>query len=471
MFRAAVSGVLIAVFFVLHSVNINRGLLQANDVLYFFFLIAFCDLAVFYVSYFLFRNKGKAVLFTAWVSILFLFFGNIQDELSGISLTGSYTAMKYFLPASMLSVLLLLIFLYRSKRIFFRSTMFLFTLGLLLIIYELVFFISNPSKRNASEKNALSIHQGGCDSCKKPDIYFFLLDEYTGTAGLKNDFHYDNGWFESILESRHFTTVTGARSPYILTIYAMASMLNMNYMTDTVRQKISNNLDYQFALRAINNNAVCHFLEDKGYNIRNLSPFDLPTSPSSFSETFNPSGVSLLYYKTMYGRIRRDLPFMLRGQRLTAWNEAFNERILSNNRVALDEALKPNQVSKPQFTYTHLFMPHAPFGFDSTGNMNPPAVGKTRAQDCDDYLQYLVYTNKLMTRFLDGLIKNTHGEAVILVASDHGYRASCSTIPSTAEHSVLLSYYLPAGYENIRNTPGTSNVEAFRLLFDVIFNK
>jgi len=65
MFRAAVSGVLIAVFFVLHKVNINRGLLQANDILFFFLLISFCLLAIFYGSYFLFHNKGKAAIFTA----------------------------------------------------------------------------------------------------------------------------------------------------------------------------------------------------------------------------------------------------------------------------------------------------------------------------------------------------------------------------------------------------------------------
>jgi hypothetical protein len=468
MFRAAVSGVLIAVFFVLHNINSNRGLLQANEILFIFLFISFCILAIFYGSYRLFHNKGKAAIFTAWVTVLFLFFGNIQDGLSGYTLTGNFTAMRYFLPVSMFSALLLFIFLYRSRRMFGRSTAFLFTLGLLLIIYEGIYFIIAPAK-NVSEKNTLNIQQGGCDSCRNPDIYFFLLDEYTGTAGMRNDFHYDNGWFESMLESRHFTSITGARSPYILTIYAMASMLNMNYMTDTVRQKISNNLDYQSALRAINNNAVCNFLADRGYAIRNLSPFDLPNSPSTFSETFNPSGASLLYYKTLYGRIKRDLPFMLKGQRLTAWNKAFNERILSSNRAALDEAVKPNQLLKPQFTYAHLFMPHTPFGFDSTGNIIPPSVGKTAAQDCDDYLQYMVYTNKLMITFLDRLIKSTNGESVIVLASDHGYRASCSTTLSTAKHSVLLSYYLPAGYEKIKDIPGASNMQTFSILFNTIF--
>ena len=274
-----------------------------------------------------------------------------------------------------------------------------------------------------------------------------------------------------MLAERHFTNITGARSPYILTIYAMASMLNMDYMTDTGRQKISNNLDYQYALRSINNNAVCHYLIDQGYTIRNLSPFDLPTAPSSFAETFNPSGASLLYYQTLYGRIKRDLPFMLRGQKLSAWNKSFDERILSNNRVAMTEALQPNHSSKPRFTYAHLFMPHAPFGFDSTGKIIPVTAGKTLQQDCDDYLQYLVYTNKQLVTYLDQLKKNTHGEAVIMVCSDHGYRAGCGISPSTAEHSVLMSYYLPESFGNIKDIPGTSNVQAFRILFDKIFRK
>jgi len=473
MFRAAVSGVLIILFFVLHNVNINRGLLQANEILVFLLSAILCNLVIFFGSNFLYRNSGKAALFSAWSLVIFLFFGNLQDFFSGLPLSGSFTALKYFLPFCIAAIILLFIFLFRSREKFRRMPGFLFTMGILLLFYESVFFIAVSTENKQHQKTATPDQKGKflkvCDSCNKPDIYLFILDEYTGTAGLKNDFNYDNAWFESMLAARNFKSVPEARSPYILTIYAMASMLNMDYITDTARQKINDNLDYQHALRAINNNIVCHYLINNGYSIRNLSPFDLPLAPSSFSGAFNPSGISLLYYKTIYGRIKRDLPFLLRAGRMNTWNREFNERILSNNQVAVEEAIKPRTSLTPEFTYTHLFMPHSPFGFDSSGKKIPPSVGKTAQQDCDDYLQYLVYTNKQVIRYMDILKKNTNNGAVIIIASDHGYRAGCGASKATAEHSVLMSYYLPTEYGLIQDKPGTSNIQAFRILFNTIF--
>ena len=473
MFRGAVSGWLFIIFFVLHNVNVNRGLLQVDTV--FLFLLASCiiNILLYLLGIRLFGNPGKAAVFAFGLSFIFLFFGNLQDMLSEFPVTGRYTGLKYFLPASLLVIVLMTAWLYRSSGTFRMAPVFLSALGLVLISYEGILFLVSPEGRKpfrdslvADQKKGLA---GICDSCKKPDIFFFLLDEYTGSAGLQKDFDYDNSRFEFQLADRDFRTIPEARSPYILTVFAMASMLNMDLMTDTSRQSVHNNLDYQLALRSINNNSVCQFLVNRGYVIRNLSPFDLPQAPSSFSGSFNPTGISLLYYKTIYGRVNRDLPFLLRAKGMDDWNQQFNKRILVNNHIAMAEVIKAVPATKPVFTYAHLFMPHAPFAYDSLGQRIPESVGKSLKADCADYLQYLVYTNKQLIQCIDQLKKNTHNQAVIILASDHGYRAGCAAGSKEAAHSVLLSYYLPQEYPKIEVKAGISNVHAFRILFNTIF--
>ena len=196
MFRGAVSGWLFIIFFVLHNVNVNRGLLQVDTV--FLFLLASCiiNILLYLLGIRLFGNPGKAAVFAFGLSFIFLFFGNLQDMLSEFPVTGRYTGLKYFLPASLLVIVLMTAWLYRSSGTFRMAPVFLSALGLVLISYEGIIFLVSPEGRKpfrdslvADQKKGLA---GICDSCKKPDIFFFLLDEYTAWQGFAwevGDFH------------------------------------------------------------------------------------------------------------------------------------------------------------------------------------------------------------------------------------------------------------------------------------------
>ena len=56
-----------------------------------------------------------------------------------------------------------------------------------------------------------------CDSCKKPDVYFILLDQYTGNMALKEVFNFDNVAFETQLGQRGFHLAKRSSSNYNLT--------------------------------------------------------------------------------------------------------------------------------------------------------------------------------------------------------------------------------------------------------------
>ena len=474
MFRVLITGAIIIIFFLLHSMNENGGLLKAEYITLFFFISLLVNIFLFFPANIFFRNQFKASVFAFLITTFFLFFGEIQDYLSTLPVLGNYSGMRFFLPFSMLFIIFLFILIARSKDSFIRINHFLLTLGIILSIYELILLVALPEWKKKEMSRPLKIEHGlqirDCDTCRKPDIYFFLLDEYTGSEALMKDFHFDNSWFEEMLNIRDFKVLKEVRSPYILTIYSMASMLNLEIKTDTARQKIKNNPDYQAALRYIGNNAVCRYLIKNGYDIRNLSPFDLPQSPSSFSSAFNPNGLQLIYYKTIYGRLMRDLPSFLRRKGIDSWDRQFVERIGANNEAALLQTLAPRTSKKPVFTYTHLYMPHYPFRFDSLGNTRNAKAGETEASDCLNYIEYLVYTNKKMIRLIDQLKQQTGNNSVIILASDHGYRLGCGAGPMTSKNSVIMSYFLPAEFSSPQLGPGISNTYNFRILLNAIFH-
>jgi hypothetical protein len=83
------------------------------------------------------------------------------------------------------------------------------------------------------------------------------------------------------------------------------------------------------------------------------------------------------------------------------------------------------------------------------------------------FLQYEVYTNKIITDHITRLQKETAGKAVVLLMSDHGYQDAVTA------NKVLPYYNLNAVYLPKRNYQawynGISNANQFRVLFNTLF--
>ena len=119
-------------------------------------------------------------------------------------------------------------------------------------------------------------------------------------------------------------------------------------------------------------------------------------------------------------------------------------------------------------------MPHKPFIYDSTGktpDVYATLSGGNRMSGTDKlYLQYLVYTNKRITKFIDELYTATRGKAAIIVMSDHGYRDAHSIAGKNFSFQSFNAVYLPnrdyhLWYDSV------SNVNQFPLLFNTLFGQ
>jgi hypothetical protein len=365
----------------------------------------------------------------------------------------------------------------RAKWRFIRLTSYLNLLFIILIGYDL-FSIFTFSEKGKSDFRAIrptfDSKLTDCDSCGKPDIYFILLDQYSGSKILKKYLDYDNLEFEKFLNSTGFHVIPNASSNYSTTILSIASTLNMSFIQGFTEDHFKAQ-DYSRIMPIINKNIVTEYLVQNDYDFYNYSIFDIQDKPSVFSHRFFPSNMQLILHKTMVERLRKDLyidtkigPFKL--QFGVEWEL---ESVREGNSMVIRKTteLAKEKVNRSKLVYSHLLMPHPPYLYDSVGNSISKAIGEVPDSLLNSYyLNYLVYTNKVVSNLIREIYTVTNGQVVIILLSDHGNQ-HFEPWPPFEDRFVTFNaiYYPDKMYNDFYN--GISNVNVFRCLLNKFFHQ
>lgn len=464
---------LLIIFFITHGYAENKNLVPVGQLLLLMMVLAAGSLLMFWICKRIFRNKHKAALFVSFFLIVFLFFGAFQDFLGQFRVTSTLALLKVFFPVSLVVILLAFIFLKRTKRKLLRLRTFLNVLLVIYILIDVITLLLPAQKSNSSlAAHGLSI----CDSCAKPSIYFILLDEYSGSDALKTLFNYDNTRFEEFLQQQQFKVNHHTSSNYVFTVFSVASTLNMQYLQDLGKQSDQNHFGYRKATMHIGDNIVTQFLQQQGYRINNFSYFPLPGAPAIFKSDYLPGKISLITHKTMYSRVVKELVLVLASRySIHYFQEKYDAFYINNNEAIMQQALEEAQQrnATPSFNYLHLMLPHYPFAYDSLGQRITPFWKRKSftLQDLEGaYLQYTVYTNKRLQKFIAELQQRTAGKAIIVLLSDHGYRTYRPNMDRTLPYKTINAVYLPqqnygAWYDSM------TNVNQFRALLNTSFGQ
>lgn len=439
---------LLLLFFLLHGYSEYVGLIPFTDLLVFFLAAAAAGLILFFIFSRIFHSTVRAGLIVTLIFLFYLFFGSIKEAL--------HARYSILLPAMLLIIIAAIAYLKRF------STLTLF-INILLLIYLMVDIGTIIFKNPKSEALTSRPVYVPCDTCVKPDIYLFILDEYTGTNELQNYFHYNNHVFEEALRQRGFFVADSPSSNYSATSVSTASLFSMNYLPEFHRQITVE--DYTRAEDVINQSMVMQFLERSGYRFLNHSILNLRGQPGRFTTDLMPKRLKLITAKTLWNRANSDLAWL--GRLIQDDYKDGNQRLID---LTAEASTAP--APQPRFIYTHLLMPHWPYLVDSTGKetgISFHTEGLTAAQKENAYIQYLAYTNQQILQFTDAIINNTKGRAAIILMSDHGYRERRDK-DCKALNNNFLSVYLPGkDYRHFYN--GMSNVNLFRSLFNTLFKK
>jgi Sulfatase len=467
----------IILFFIIHGYSEYPGLIPLANLVFYFVTMLAVATAFILIFFKLTRSYRKAGLLTTYILFIYLFFGALLDFFKYSAWLYPLSRYSFLLPALFLLFLAAYFAIKRSTGSFKKLTLYFNTVCILIVFFDLIEIGFNVSTSRKVQREE-SFYTAPCSDCQQPDIYVVVMDEYWGSTSLKTYFNYDNSQFEDFLKSRGFFVATVPASNYMATSLSMASTFDMNYLSWTLPGKQIQAEDYSRAEKTITNSNLIRYLTDLNYAVENYSIFKIKNQPSKFNTGLLPSELELITFKTLFNRMNKDLVWHLHQKAAPRFRwlaKHFQSNFKEGNQrlLALTEKSLKSKSEKPRFIYTHLMMPHYPCLYDSAGkevktNFYDPLITKKEIDEA--YLQYLVYTNKVVSALVKNIQDKTDKKAVIIVMSDHGYRGLNVKMGNASSNNNFLSVYLPSGkYETFYSS--ISNVNFFRSVMNSLFNE
>ncbi len=425
------------------------------------------------VLFFLFvKSWRKAALISFSISCFQLCFGVLHDGMKSVAPNSFISSYTFFVPFLLLLIISVSTAIIKSKKQFSKAVTYINVLLLLWLLIDGVQLIYKTAQSSATT-NVPPSQKALCDTCDTPDIYFIIADEYAGYHALKEVFGFDNSAFENDLRKRGFHVIDSSFSNYNYTPYSVASILNMDYLsgiTDQSNLLKNRNISYS----TITRNKTTQILTQWGYDIANLSVFDIADKGTPVDNQFFATRKKLITGQTFTQRFRRDIEFNF----VTRFKIAplLKKWVYSTNKINEELYQKTvtettNQNKKPRFIYTHLFMPHYPYYYRANGTKNTIETFIEGQQHRKrEYLEYLQYSNKKFLNLIDVILKNSKQPPVIIFMGDHGFRHFSEPVDQRYHFQNLAAVYLP--YKNYGSFyKGMSGVNMFRVIFNSTFQQ
>jgi hypothetical protein len=463
---------LLPVFFVFHGYIDNIEATRFSEAVVLAGQYILTTLIIFGNAFFIFRSQRKAALFTFSLLFFHLFFGAFHDTAKAWFPGTFVTQYAFILSFSLLGFIAFFIYLRRTKRTLNGVSRYLNVLLLLLIVIDVPRFINA-----AGRKPSLSGLAGttACSACNKPDVYLIIADEYADSSSLQQIFGFNNTGFQSALRERGFHIVNKSRSNYNFTPFAMASLLQMDYLTG-IEGHNQSLADKNRCYQLINNSGLWSFFKEAGYVLKNHSIFNIANIPTDAPQNYILIGTDMIVSQTFLSRLNKDLRYHLvttfkiesEIARIAYFINRCNQLLLSG---LLEEP--KDAASSPKFVYTHLTMPHYPYYFTADGKPNPvPMLMEGEQVNKEAYIGYLNYSNTIFLEIIDRIKAQSKQPPVILFMGDHGFREFRDGFEKNAPfyYMNLNAIHLPdKNYGPFYD--GISSVNQFRVLLNATFGQ
>lgn len=424
------------------------------------FLIIFSlSLAIFlFINRFI-KDSFKSSSILSYILLVTLFFRDIVEFIIFFGIPGALNFIGEMLIVIITAIILLVVFarwLVRTKRSILSLNSYLNLLTTIFLIIE----VAGCSMANISKielKEEIELKSSVNNPNTKPDIYFILLDGYTGFSGLKKLWKFDNGELKKFLDKNNFFFAQNGRSVYNVTNYSLASTFNMTeliYDTSNLYGKGS----FLTLANLIKHNPVVEYLNKSGYDLINFSFWDIYDRNKFYQDIYFLRGGNIYQSRTIYGHLYE------------IWNERFADMAEINSGIFNSLEKLPGTFDEiPKFVYAHIMMPHPPYYFDAEGNRTD-FIYSNDGKNMHKYLEQLKYTNKLLMKTITGILNSSKQPPIIIVQSDHGFRSYEGNDKLEIEHSTLSCFYFPDQDYSILND-SLKSVNTFRIIFNKYFNQ
>ncbi|MCC6489466.1 MAG: hypothetical protein IT364_18355, partial [Candidatus Hydrogenedentes bacterium] len=335
---------------------------------------------------------------------------------------------------------------------------------------------------------AITAHtqEAGSPAPQSPDIYLVALDGYARGDILASDYGYNNLAFEGALRDLGFTIPEKSQSNYTHPVYSIAACLNMDYLSAMVPEEKRASSGVGTVLQLYHENRVCNFLREQGYEVVAFSPGMQSLEPRiPYVRCISPSESTsefeiVLADRTAVSRIM-EVVYFARYDNPAYWRFAYRStRILA----ALDgmPKLAGEQSDKPRFVLAHLSLPDPPFLFTRDGDPAQPfgpgslsihqGFRGEEAEFRTAYLDQLYFTNQMLRKALEGIVRNSTRPAVVVLVSSRGAPLLLQRESGTGSqrYASLIAVRFPDGTAMGKDKDIYATITPVNL-FRVVFNR
>jgi hypothetical protein len=440
-------------------------------------------LVVWFGARLLSKEQHRRGLITLLVVGWFLCYGLLTRMIATIA-PGSWVGLdQYALPLSLVLLFLICRATLRTKGNLEVVTRYLNTVSLVLFVLLAITYLSASRKPSiAWEPGVPNAEPLSHPTSDLPDIYYIVLDAYTGGASLAKNYGFDNSEFESALRSRGFYVPRKSRSNYVSTFLALAAALNWEYLDWLPNRLGSNSRDRTLPYQMIEDSRTTRFLKTLGYHVVFFPTAYGATARNRYADQVIPDGAAgqpqvqaefqsawlastvlkplLQLGCVVSGCAANPLPFRPEPPELVLWKL---ERL----------AELPRSSPGPKFVFAHLLVPHEPYVFTAScapkplywpADIDPAEDEGLRAS----YVEQVQCVNRRVLLLVDRLLRDSARPPVILLQADHGngrfpYGRPPSLEDISAEQlvdrtEIFAAYYAPAALPGLYDSISPINV-------------
>lgn len=477
---------LLPLFFMYSGYNELFGFLSFRFLVYNFFIILISTILTLALTYWVFRNISKASVVTFFISLFCLVFGFIHDSLKQFNAPEFLTKFTFLLPISILLIILFLLYIWKRKAGFSDLYLFLNLLFAILILSE----IPNSIKRyrlDQSVHNLIDFRFRSYNEYNpvkqipdstKPDIYFLVFDALASSKSLQKELGKNNFQLDSFLLQQGFYVAANARANYNWTIHSLSSTFNMDYLPAWIAPVMNDPKAYFWGSASILNNSLFSILKKEGYETHSYQPISFANPDWPGVSYFNSLKENHFYFKTLPGRIYRDIFWnysridisFIKKQQMQIINSKNREKKMFFDMTKTLIKNSCSQTGNPKFIYGHFMLPHDPYTFDSTGKLKTAEemIMKKKRGSSDDYFNQVLFAGKVIKELVTYIRLHNKKNTVIIVEGDHGYRTEVGD-RSGYSFQNLSSYYFPdQNYTLLYDS--LSPVNTFRIVLNKYFS-
>lgn len=477
--------VLLPLFFIYSGYNELFGFLSVKFVLLNLIATLSGVAVLLLFSFWSLKSMAKASVFTFFITLFCLVFGYIHDSLKQLNSLVYLTKFTIILPIITVLFSGLFIYLKKRKKGFTELYLFLNLLFVILLLSE----IPNSVKRYKLDESVHNLidfrfnayHEynpvAQLPDSLKPDIYFLVFDAMASSKSLQAGLGKDNFHLDSLLQQQGFYVAANARANYNWTIHSISSTLNMDYLPKWIAPVVNDPKAFFWGSASILDNSLFSILKKEGYQTHSYQPVSFDNKDWPGLSYFNNLKRYHYYFKTLPGRIYRDIFWnysridigLIKDEQMKIIDiRNLEKKKYFDTTIALIKN-SCSQTGSPKLIYGHFMLPHEPYTFDSTGNVKSAekTIVRRSEDDAGAYFNQVLFAGKVIRELTSYILQQNKKNTIIIVEGDHGYRTETGNKVGYTFQNLSAVYFPDQKYELMYDS--LSPVNTFRIVLNKYF--